>query len=278
MSRPMDEQIILVTGSTDGIGKGTARELARRGARVLLHGRDADRLEAARRDMASATGNNRLEPYVADFASLTGVRSLAEQIKARHDRLDVLINNAGVGAGPRGRQRRELSADGYELRFQVNHLAPFLLTHLVLPILRLARPARVVNVASVGQAPLDFDDLMLERGYDGFRAYCQSKLAMVMASFELAARLDPGEVTVNALHPGSLLDTKMVREGFGAPQGPVDTGIEAELHLATSPDLEGVSGQYFDRTRPARANAQAYDAEARRTLWRVSQQLSGIEG
>jgi NAD(P)-dependent dehydrogenase (short-subunit alcohol dehydrogenase family) len=277
MTRLIDEQIILLTGATDGIGKGTARALARRGARVLLHGRDADRLEAARRDMASATGNNRLEPYVADFASLTGVRSLAEQIKARHDRLDVLINNAGVGAGPRGRQRRELSADGYELRFQVNHLAPFLLTHLVLPILRLARPARVVNVASVGQAPLDFDDLMLERGYDGFRAYCQSKLAMVMASFELAARLDPGEVTVNALHPGSLLDTKMVREGFGAPQGPVDTGIEAELHLATSPDLEGVSGQYFDRTRPARANAQAYDAEARRILWRVSQQLTGIE-
>jgi NAD(P)-dependent dehydrogenase (short-subunit alcohol dehydrogenase family) len=123
----------------------------------------------------------------------------------------VLINNAGVGAGPRGRERRELSADGHELRFQVNHLAPFLLTHLVLPILRVAAPARVVNVASIGQAPLDFDDLMLECGYDGFRAYCQSKLAMVMATFELAARLDPGEVTVNALHPGSLLDTKMVR-------------------------------------------------------------------
>jgi NAD(P)-dependent dehydrogenase (short-subunit alcohol dehydrogenase family) len=277
MTRPIDEQIILVTGATDGIGKGAARELARLGARVLLHGRDAGRLEAARQETAAATGNDRLETYAANFASLAEVCRLAEQIKARHDRLDVLINNAGVGAGPRGLQRRELSTDGYELRFQVNHLAPLLLTHLLLPILR-AAPARVVNVASAGQAPLDFDDLMLERGYDGFRAYCQSKLAMIMATFELAARLDPREVTVNALHPGSLLDTKMVREGFGAPQGPVGIGIEAELYLATSPALEDVSGQYFDRTRPARANAQAYNAEARRMLWQVSQQLlTGIE-
>jgi NAD(P)-dependent dehydrogenase (short-subunit alcohol dehydrogenase family) len=229
--------------------------------------------------IAAATGNDRLETYAADFASLAELRRLSEHVQARHDRLDVLINNAGLGAGPRGRQRRELSADGYELRFQVNHLAPFLLTHLMLPTLRRAAPARIVNVASVGQAPLDFDDLMLERGgYDGFRAYCQSKLAMVMATFELAARLEPGEVTVNALHPGSLLDTKMVREGFGAPQGSVDIGIAAELYLATSPDLERVSGQYFDRTRPARANAQAYDAAARRMLWRVSEQLTRIEG
>jgi NAD(P)-dependent dehydrogenase (short-subunit alcohol dehydrogenase family) len=278
MQRPITEQIILVTGATDGIGKGTARELARLGARVLMHGRDAGRLEAVRQEIAGATGNDRLETYAADYASLVTVRSLAAQIRARHDRLDVLINNAGLGAGPRGRQQRELSADGYELRLQVNHLAPLLLTHLLLPVLRRAAPARVVNVASAGQAPFDFDDLMLERGYDGLRAYCQSKLAMVMATFELAARLHPREVTVNALHPGSLLDTKMVREGFGAPQGPVDVGIEAELYLATSPDLEGVSGEYFDRTRPARANAQAYDAAARRTLWRVSRQLTGDRG
>jgi NAD(P)-dependent dehydrogenase (short-subunit alcohol dehydrogenase family) len=128
----------------------------------------------------------------------------------------------------------------------------------------------------VGQAPLDFADLMLERGYDGFRAYCRSKLAMGMATIELADRLDPSEVTVNALHPGSLLDTKMVREGFGAPQGAVDIGIAAELYLATFADVEGVSGQYFDRTRPARANAQAYDAEARRRLWQASLKLAGI--
>ena len=214
---------------------------------------------------------------MADFASLRDVHRLAEQVSARHDRLHVLINNAGIGVGPRGRQRREVSADGHELRLQVNHLAPLLLAHLLLPLLRAGAPARIVNVASVGQVPIDFADLMLERGYDGFRAYRQSKLAMVMATIELADRLDPSEITVNALHPGTLLDTKMVHEGFGAPQGPVDIGIEAELYLATSADVEGVSGQYFDRIRPARANAQAYDAEARRRLWQESLKLTGIE-
>ncbi|MBK8210668.1 MAG: SDR family NAD(P)-dependent oxidoreductase [Rhodospirillales bacterium] len=236
----------------------------------------AERVAAARDEIAAATDDDRLETYVADFAALRDVRSLAEQVSARHDRLHVLINNAGIGAGPRGRQR-EVSADGHELRLQVNHLAPLLLTHLLLPLLRAGAPARIVNVASAGQAPLDFDDLMFERGYDGMRAYFRSKLAMVMATFELAGRLDPGEVTVNALHPGSLLNTKMVREGFGTPQGPVDIGIEAELHLATSADLQGVSGRYFDRTRPARTHAQAYDAEARRQLWQESLKLTGID-
>ena len=276
MSPPLTEPTILVTGATDGIGKGTARELARRGVRVLLHGRSAERVAAARDEIAAATGNDRLETYVADFASLRDVHHLAERVSARHDRLHVLINNAGIGAGPRGRGR-EVSADGHELRLQVNHLAPLLLTHLLLPRLRAGAPARIVNVASAGQAPLDFTDLMFEHGYDGMRAYCRSKLAMVMATFELAGRLDPGEVTVNALHPGSLLDTKMVREGFGAPQGPVAIGIEAELHLATSAGLQGVSGRYFDRTRPARAHAQAYDAAARRRLWQASLNLLGIE-
>lgn len=277
MTTPLTEQTVLVTGATDGIGKGTARELARRGVRVLLHGRSAERVAAARDELAAATGSDRLETYVADFALLRDVHHLAERVSARHDRLHVLINNAGIGAGPRGEQRREVSADGHELRLQVNHLAPLLLAHLLLPLLRAGAPARIVNVASAAQAPLDFADLMLERGYDGMRAYCRSKLAMVMAAFELAGRLDPGEITVNALHPGSRLDTKMVREGFGAPQGPVEVGIEAELYLVTSADLQGVSGRYFDRTRPARAHAQAYDAEARRRLWQESLRLAGIE-
>lgn len=270
------DQSVLVTGATDGIGRGAATELARLGARVLLHGRDTQRLAATQDAIGAETGNERLETYVADFASLADVRRLAEEVASRHDRLDVLLNNAGIGRGPRGRQRREESADGYELRFQVNYLAPFLLQQLLLPQLRRAAPARIVNVASVGQAPIDFDDVMLERGYDSMRAYCQSKLALVMASFELAGRLDPREVTVNALHPGTLLATKMVREGFGSPQGPVEVGIEAEVFLATAAELEGVSGEYFDRTRRARADAQAYDAQARRKLWELSERWVGI--
>lgn len=286
MSLPLDGKTILVTGSTDGIGRGTARELARRGARILLHGRTAERAAAVRDEIASATGNDRLETYAADFASLDDVRRLAADVSARHGRLHVLLNNAGIGTGPRGAQRREVSADGYELRLQVNHLAPLLLSSLLLPLLRAGAPAQIVNVASVGQVPIDFADLMLERAYDGLRAYRQSKLAMIMATFELAARLDPRQVTVNALHPGTLLATKMVREGFGTPQGPVELGIEAEVHLAASPDVAGISGQYFDRVSPdrlspdhlapARANAQAYDREARGHLWQESLRLAGI--
>jgi NAD(P)-dependent dehydrogenase (short-subunit alcohol dehydrogenase family) len=276
--KPVSEQTVLVTGATDGIGQGTARELARLGVRVLLHGRDSARLALTRDEIAGATGNDRLETYQADLSSLDQVRDLAAQVTARHEQLDVLINNAGIGSGRRGQRQRELSADGYELRFAVNHLAPFLLTQLLLPVLRRAAPARVVNVASIGQAAIDFGDVMLERGYDGFRAYCQSKLAMVMSTLELAERLDAREVTTNCLHPGTLLDTKMVREGFGVPQGPVQTGIDSEVHVATSPELEAVTGQYFDQTWPARANAQAYDAAARRKLWQLSERLVGLGG
>ena len=269
---------ILVTGATDGIGRGAASELARRGARVLLHGRDTERVATVRRDIAENTGSERLEAYVADFASLADVRRLAGEVAARHERLDVLLNNAGVGRGPPGRQTREESEDGYELRFQVNYLAPFLLQHLLLPQLRRAAPARIVNVASIGQEPIDFNDVMLERDYESMHAYRQSKLALIMASFELAQQLDPAEVTVNALHPGTLLDTKMVREGFGAPMGPVETGIKAEVYLAASPELDGVTGEYFDRTTRARANAQAYDTGARKKLWRLTEQWVGIPG
>ncbi len=271
----MDKQTVLVTGATDGIGRGTAMELARAGATVLLHGRDGARLGWARDEIAAATGGVPPDTYLADFASFAEVRRLAAEIGAAHPVLDVLINNPGIGRGPRGGQVREISADGHELRFQVNHLAPLLLSRLLLDNLRRAAPGRIVNVASAGQMAIDFDDPMIERGYDGRRAYCQSKLAMVMATFEFARRLDPGEVTVNALHPGSLLDTKMVREGFGTPLGPVQTGIDSEVYLATSPDLDGVTGAYFDRRQQARADQQAYDGAACRALWELSERLTG---
>lgn len=272
--KPTDQQTILITGATDGIGKGTAMALAADGARLLLHGRDDERLAATRDEIARATGNDRLETYRADFAALDEVRGLATAVSATHDRLDVLINNAGVGRG-RG-DRREQSGDGHELRFQVNYLAPFLLQSLLLPLLRNAAPARIVNVASIGQAEIDFDDPMLERGYSGMQAYCQSKLALIMASIELAAKLDPAEVTVNALHPGTLLNTKMVREGWGEPMGPVETGIEAEVYLATSGALDGVTGEYFDKTERSRAKPQAYDPDARARLWALSEQWVGL--
>jgi NAD(P)-dependent dehydrogenase (short-subunit alcohol dehydrogenase family) len=268
---------VLVTGATDGIGKGVALELARLGATVLLHGRDSDRLAKTLAEIKAKTHNHTLETYVADFSSLEAVHGLATDIIDRHERLDVLINNAGIGRGPRSQQSREISLDQFELRFQVNYLAPFLLTHLLLPLLQDHTSARIVNVASASQEKIEFDDVMLEQAYDGTRAYSQSKLAMVMATFELAKRLEPNNITVNALHPGSLLNTKIVREAWGQAHGPVETGIESEIYLATSPKLNNVSGTYFDQQRPVQAHPQAYDELACQQLWEMSLQLTGLK-
>jgi NAD(P)-dependent dehydrogenase (short-subunit alcohol dehydrogenase family) len=278
--KPVNELTILITGATDGIGLGTAHELARRGATLLLHGRNAAKLDAACAAIAEASGGARPQAYVADFADLDAVRGLADAVAADHDAIDVLLSNAGIGTTTPGSDGRETSAQGHELRFAVNHLAPFLLQHLLRPRLEAAAgdagPSRIVNLASAGQMDIDFDDVMLERGYAGRRAYCQSKLAMIMTSLTMAERLDAATLTVNTLHPGSLLDTKMVREGWGAPLGPVEDGIEAELHLVTAPDLDAVTGQYFDRLSPARALPQAYDPAARERLWALSCALTGV--
>ena len=270
----VEDHVILVTGSTDGIGKRTAHDLARMGATVLLHGRSQEKGEATLREIRDMTGNDRLEYHPADFSSLAEVRRFADEVQANHGALDVLVNNAGVGAGRRGETERDLSRDGYELRFAVNYLAPYLLTRLLLPALRHAAPSRIVNVASGAQSPINFDDVMLERNYDGLRAYSQSKLALVMFTFDLAAELEGEDITVNCLHPGSLLDTKMVRETFGRALGDVQSGADAVIYLATSPKVEGVTGKYFDEKREARANGQAYNGEARKTLRQLSEKLT----
>ncbi len=265
------EATVLVTGATDGLGNRVARELAGMGATVLLHGRNPERLEATLEEVRSQTGSEKLGSYLADLSSLGEVRGLAEQVLSEHDRLDVLINNAGIIS-----QERKESEDGHELTFAVNYLSHFLLTGLLLPLLRDSAPARIVNVASAGQSPIDFDDPMLERGYDAMRAYTRSKLAQVAFTFELAGRLqeDTG-VTVNALHPASLMDTKMVHDTFGYTMSTVEEGTEAVDRLAVSQQVEGVTGRYFDGTREARANRQAYDAEARKRLWALSENLCG---
>jgi NAD(P)-dependent dehydrogenase (short-subunit alcohol dehydrogenase family) len=274
--RSVDEAVILVTGSTDGLGKSTARDLAATGATVLLHGRDPERGDAAVREIREETDNDRLHYYVADFSSLEEVRRLADEVTADHDRLDVLVNNAGIGAGRRGETSRDLSRDGYELRFAVNYLAPFLLTRLLLPLVRRSEPARIVNVASAGQSPISFDDVMLERGYDGMRAYAQSKLALVMFTFDLAEELEGTGLIANSLHPASLMDTKMVFETFGSASSSVREGTDATVRLAISPELRRVTGRYFDGQREARADEQAYDPEARERLRRLSEELTGL--
>jgi NAD(P)-dependent dehydrogenase (short-subunit alcohol dehydrogenase family) len=268
-----DIRTILITGSTDGLGRACALDLAAAGATVLIHGRNEVKARATRDGIRAQTGTERVSLYVADFSSLRQVRDLAQQVSSEQERLHVLMNNAGIALSG---GKRQLSEDGYELTFAVNYLSHFLLTMLLLPLLERSAPARIVNVASIGQAPIDFDDVMLERNYDPFRAYAQSKLAQIMFTFELAERLGNSGVTVNALHPATLMDTKMVRQTFGRAMTSVEEGKEATLRLIASPELEGVTGRYFEGTREARAHRQAYDPEARRRLWELSERLCGL--
>lgn len=263
----------LVTGSTDGVGRVVAKQLAAAGARVLVHGRDRGRGAQVVREIEAAGGV--AEFLAADLSALAEVRRLAAAVGERAGRLDILVNNAGIGTAGGG-ARRQTSADGHELRFAVNYLAGFLLTHLLLPLLKASAPARIVNVASAGQQALDFGDVMLTRGYGGQRAYCQSKLAQIMFTIDLAQQLDGTGVTVNALHPATYMNTTMVRQAGVTPWSRVEEGAEAILNLAASPSLAGRSGLYFNGLSEARADAQAYDAAARRRLWALSLELTGL--
>lgn len=274
--KPIEKQIVLVTGSTDGIGKITAQKLADMGATVLVHGRSEEKCAATVDEIRRNTENQTLKFYIADLSSLSAVRKLAQNISDNFDYLNVLINNAGIGLSKNLENRRVLSEDGYELSFAVNYLAPFLLTHLLIPLLRNGSPARIVNTSSAAQQEIDFDDLMLEHQYDAFRAYAQSKTALTMFTFEIAKRLEKGKITANCLHPGSLLDTKLVRESPYKPRAGAEAGAEVEIHVATSPELEGRTGLYFEEKRESRAHQQAYDTVARDKLWRLSEKLTGI--
>ena len=256
--RPLSEQRILVTGSTDGLGRRVAAELAGAGAEVLVHGRNPAKVDEAAREVGGVG-------LVADLASLDDVRRLASEA----GELDTLVNNAGVIE-----PERTESADGYEYTFAVNYLSHFLLTRLLLDGLR--EPARIVNVSSIGQAPLDFGDLMLEKSYDGYTAYAKSKLAQILFTLSLAERLSDRDITVNALHPATLMDTKMVLERLGRAQSSVEEGVRAVMRLVTDPELDGVSGHFFDGTREAAAHDQAYDPDARRRLWEESERLTGL--
>jgi NAD(P)-dependent dehydrogenase (short-subunit alcohol dehydrogenase family) len=264
---------VLVTGATDGLGKAVSIELAKAGATVLVHGRTPERAEAAVADIRAASGSTLLRACAGDFASLAQVRSLAEGIAAAEPRLDVLVNNAGIGTADPGGGERIESADGHELRFAVNYLAPFLLTRILEPLLVRSAPSRIVNVASAGQAPVDFHDVMLEDGYDGGRAYSQSKLAMVAWTFDTAERLAGQGVTATALHPGTYMPTKMVLAAGIEPFDSLESGVRATLRLVADPALDGVTGRYFDRLEEARARPQAYDPDARRKLRELSERL-----
>lgn len=273
--QPVENQTIMITGATDGLGKKVALDLAARKAGVIIHGRNPKKGEAVVKEIREAAGNPKITYYNADFSALDEVRMLAGKIREDQGRLDVLINNAGIGPGPDGSVREE-SKDGYELRFAVNYLANFLLTHLLLPLLRDSAPSRIVNVASAGQQSIDFDDVMLESGYDGLRAYRQSKLALILFTFDLAAQLKDSGITVNCLHPATLMPTNMVLETdyFSGSIDAVSQGAEAVEYLAESAALDGVTGAYFNRKTRAEPMPQASDPQAQRKLRELSRKLT----
>jgi NAD(P)-dependent dehydrogenase (short-subunit alcohol dehydrogenase family) len=276
MTRPIAECKILITGATDGLGRGLATELAAGGAQLLLHGRDDARGEATIAEIADRTGNDRLTFHRADLASLEEVRAMAQRIGSEHERLDALVNNAGIGTNLPGDGARMTSADGHELRFQVNYLAGFLLTRLLEPLLVASAPSRIVNVSSAGQAAIDFGDVMLEHDYNGVRAYCQSKLAQIMFTFDLAADLADRDVCANCLHPGTYMPTKIVLAAGVEPITALEQGVQATARLAADPALDGITGRYYNGLAEARADPQAYDPQARRQLSELSARLVGL--
>jgi NAD(P)-dependent dehydrogenase (short-subunit alcohol dehydrogenase family) len=270
----MAGKTVLITGSTDGVGRYVAAKLAAAGANVLIHGRDEARAKTLA-DEIHREGHGKATFYRADLSSLADARKLAETVIAEHQRLDVFISNAGIGSQSPG-SRRQISADGHELRFAVNYLSGFLLARLLLPLLKASAPSRIVNVASLGQHPLDFDDVMLTRGYNGTRAYAQSKLAQIMFTIDLAQELEGSGVTVNALHPATYMDTTMVRAGGITPISTVVEGGEAILHLAIGGDMTGKTGLFFNGMQQSKANPQAYDEIARQRLRTLSLRLTGL--
>ncbi|WP_031070705.1 SDR family NAD(P)-dependent oxidoreductase [Streptomyces sp. NRRL S-118] len=270
----MTQHTTLITGATQGMGRGLALDLAKRGGTLLLHGRDRGRLDRVAAEVRAAAPGTTVRTYLADLSDLDQVHAMAARIRAAEPRLDGLINNAVAGGGAEP-HKRELSAQGHELRFAVNHLAPYALTRGLLPLLTASAPARVVNVASIGQETVDFDDVMLERDYEGLRAYCRSKLALIMMTFELAAELDGTGVTVNTLHPAHLMDTDGVREYGLVPVTNVEEGVRPTVRLLLDPGLTTTTGRYFDQFTDTRAHEQAYDTEARKRLMRLTDALVG---
>jgi NAD(P)-dependent dehydrogenase (short-subunit alcohol dehydrogenase family) len=270
----LKDKTTLITGSTDGVGRLVARQLASQGAHILIHGRDRYRGKQVV-DQIQDVGTGSAVFVPADFSSFAEVRRLAKVVSQTCNRLDVLINNAGIGSGGAA-SKRETSQEGHELRFAVNYLAGFLLTRLLLPLMMVSKPARIVNVFSLGQHPIDFDDVMLTRGYTGGRAYAQSKLAQIMFTFDLARELDPATVTANCLHPATYMATTMVRQSGVTPISTVDEGAEAIVNLAISEELDGHSGEFYNGLRPSRANAQAYDVLARERLRELSMRLARL--
>ena len=285
MERPdsgMRGKVCLVTGGSSGIGQATALGLANMGATVIVVGRDRSRGEAVVAEIKQKSNNDAVDLMLADLSSQASIRRLAEDLKDRYQQLHVLINNAGVFIS-----KRTVTVDGIETTFAVNHLAPFLLTSLLLDVLKASAPARIINVTSSGErsGTINFDDLQGEGRYSGIRAYNQSKLAMILWTYELARKLEGTGVTANCVHPGVVVTNlgrgssgsfglllRLMRPFFSSPE----KGAETSIYLASSPEVEGVSGKYFAKKAEAKSSERSYDAATARRLWQVSAEMTKL--
>lgn len=284
MTWTVDRKKVLITGGTDGIGKVTALELAKLGAHVIIIGRNPQKTEQTVREIREQSNNERVDFLIADLSEQEQVRRVAAEYRHRYDQLHVLINNAGAFFA-----KRELTGDGLEKTFALNHLAYFLLTHLLLDLLTKSAPARIINVSSAAHfgGRINFDDLNAEKSYSGWGAYSNSKLMNVLFTYELARRLQGSGVTVNCLHPGFVatqfgknnggligLGLSLVqRVGAISPQ----QGAETTLYLATSPEVEGITGRYFDQKKAVESSKISQDDETARRLWEISLELTGLK-
>lgn len=274
----------MVTGANSGIGKAAAAALAKMGAHVVMVARSRERGASAQEEIKRESGNEQIDLLLADLSVQDDIHKLAEVFRSHYDRLDVLVNNAGVFM-----MQREETVDGLEVTFAVNHLGYFLLTNLLLDMLKESAPARIINVSSGAHygAKMDFDDLQAEQSFAGFRAYGQSKLANVLFTRELAERLEGTDVTVNAVHPGFVASNFAKNNGFFARIGmkligslfgrSPEKGAETVVYLVSSADVEGVSGKYFEDKQVKKPAAAAMDEAAARRLWQVSEELTGLE-
>jgi NAD(P)-dependent dehydrogenase (short-subunit alcohol dehydrogenase family) len=275
----MQGKVCLITGANSGIGKQTALGLAKMGATVVLVCRDQSRGEAAQAEIKAHSGNHSVDLLLADFASQASIRHLVEEVHARYPKLHVLVNNAGVS--PR---QRTLTVDGLEANFAVNHLAPFLLTQLLLDLLKASAPARIVFVASSLVRPVDFEDLQAEKKYSAFGTYGQSKLAVFWDTFQFSQRLEGTGVTVNCLHPG-VVNTRLARD-FPLPFRVMARlffisaakGAQTSIYLASSPEVEGITGNYFIKCRLAPPPELAQDEASAKRLWHISEELTDMVG
>ena len=265
-------KVILVTGSTDGIGKQTALDLAGMGAEVFIHGRDEKKCKEVVNEIIESTKNENIKYLHADFSSLEDVKAITDNLKQTYTKLDVLINNAGTY-----KNKRELTKNEYEMTFAVNHLAPFLLTSELLPLLEKSDYARIVVVSSIShqQGDINFNDLMFENGYDAYKAYAQSKLANILFANKLAKNLEGTKITVNSLHPG-VINTKLLHMGFDMRGDSVKNGAQTSVYLAASEEIKNVSGKYFVDMKPARVSEKAENMELQDKLWNASVELCKV--